>query len=62
MAELVYSFAANSQVAGATRFQSHSKPPSQYQRNSDQPDLAVADNIYYQFFWSVDDGNPAHHR
>lgn len=49
----VYSFAANSQVAGASTIQSaYQAAILNTSRNSDQPDLAVADNIYYQYFWS----------
>lgn len=49
----VYSFAANSQVAGPTTIQSAFQAAIlNTSRNSDQPDIAVADNIYYQYFWS----------
>lgn len=49
----VYSFNANSQVAGPTTIQSAFQAAIlNTSRNSDQPDLAVADNIYYQYFWS----------
>lgn len=49
----VYSFASNSQVAGAATIQSAFQAAIlNTSRNSDQPDLAVADNIYYQYFWS----------
>lgn len=49
----VYSFGANGSVAGSSTIQSAFQAAIlNTSRNSDQPDIAVADNIYYQYFWS----------
>jgi len=49
----VYSFAANSQVAGATTIQNAFQAAIlNTTRNSDKVDIGVADNIYYGYFWS----------
>lgn len=48
----VYSFAANSQVAGSTTIQSAFQAAIlNTTRNSDTVDIGVADNTYYSYFW-----------